>query len=92
MILACGKILCQKLSSGCDIVNAFEGEGRLVATSKTAVAGESLLDSLKEIYQCYMKLVEEAKRAESKNIQLLKLMKEDTSLTLAVISLMFGCI
>ena len=49
----------------CDIVNAFEGSGHLVVKAKEAVVAETLPNSLKEIYQCYMKLVEEIKRAES---------------------------
>ena len=49
----------------CDIVNAFEGTGHLVVNAKEAVAAETLPNSLKEIYQCYMKLVEEIKRAKS---------------------------
>ena len=49
----------------CDIVNAFEGTGHLVVNAKAAVAAETFPNSLKEIYQCYMKLVEEIKRAES---------------------------
>ena len=49
----------------CEIVNAFEGTGQLVVKVKEAVAAESLPRSLREIYQCYTKLVDEIQRAES---------------------------
>ena len=48
-----------------EIVNAFEGTGQLVVKAKEAVAVESLPGSLREIYQCYLKLVDEIQRAES---------------------------
>ena len=44
-----------------EIVNAFEGTGQLVTKAKEAVAAKSL----REIYQCYIKLVDEIQRAES---------------------------
>ena len=43
----------------CEIVNAFEGTGQLVVKAKEAVAAESLRRSLRKIYQCYTKLVDE---------------------------------
>ena len=49
----------------CEIVNAFKGTGQLVVKAKEAVAAESLPRSLREIYQCYSKLVDEIQRAES---------------------------
>ena len=49
----------------CEIVNAFEGTGQLVVKAKEAVAAESLPRSLREIYQCYTKLVDEIQRAET---------------------------
>ena len=49
----------------CQIVNLFEGTGHLVVKAKEAVAAESLPRSLREIYQCYTKLVAEIQRAES---------------------------
>ena len=49
----------------CEIVNAFEGTGKLVVKAKEAVAAESFPRSLREIYQCYTKLVDEIQRAES---------------------------
>ena len=48
----------------CEIVNAFEGTGQLMVKAKEAVAVESLPISLREIYQCYTKLVDEIQRAE----------------------------
>ena len=39
--------------------------GQLVVKAKEAVATESLPRSLREIYQCYTKLVDEMQRAES---------------------------
>ena len=48
-----------------EIINAFEGTGQLVVKAKEAVAVESLPGSLREIYQCYLKLVDEIQRAES---------------------------
>ena len=48
-----------------EIVNAFEGTGLLVVKAKKAVAAESLPRSLREIYQHYIKLVDEIQRAES---------------------------
>ena len=48
-----------------EIVNAFEGTGQLVVKAKKAVAAESLPRSLREIYQCYIKLIDEIQRAES---------------------------
>ena len=49
----------------CEIVNAFEGTGKLVVKAKEAVAAESLPRSLREIYQCHTKLIDEILRAES---------------------------
>ena len=49
----------------CEIVNAFEGIGQLVVKAKEAVVAESLPRSLREIYQCYTKLVDEIQSAES---------------------------
>ena len=49
----------------CEIVNAFEGTGKLVVKAKEAVVAESLPRNLREIYQCYIKLVDEIQRAES---------------------------
>jgi len=45
-----------------ETVNAFEGTGQLVVK---AVAAESVPRSLREIYQCYIKLIDEIQRAES---------------------------
>ena len=42
----------------CEIVNAFEGTGHLVVKAKEAIAAESLPRSLREICQCYTKLVD----------------------------------
>ena len=59
-------ILCKKLSASfCEIVNAFEDTGQLVVKAEEAVAAESLPRNLREIYQCYTKLVDEMQRAES---------------------------
>ena len=71
----------------CEIINAFKGTGQLVVKAKEAVAAESLFRSLREIYQCYTKLVDEIQRAESTkySILLLKPMKEVTHLSLAAI-------
>ena len=63
--LNAAKYYAENFPKVCDIVNAFEGTGHLVVNAKEAVAAETLPNSLKEIYQCYMKLVEEIKRAES---------------------------
>ena len=63
--LNAAKYYAENFPKVCDIVNAFEGTGHLVVKAKEAVAAETLPNSLKEIYQCYMKLVEEIKRAES---------------------------
>ena len=49
----------------CEIVIAFKGTGQLVVKVKEAVVAESLPRSLREIYQCYIKLVDEIQRAES---------------------------
>ena len=48
-----------------EIVNAFEDTGQLVVKAKEAVAAKSLPRSLREIYQCYTKFVDEIQRAES---------------------------
>ena len=48
-----------------EIVNAFEGTGQLVMKVKEVLATESLPGSLREIYQCCIKLVDEILRAES---------------------------
>lgn len=63
--LNAAKYYAENFPKVCEIVNAFEGTGHLVVKAKEAVAAETLPNSLKEIYQCYMKLVEEIKRAES---------------------------
>ena len=63
--LNAAKYYAENFPKVCDIVNAFEGTGHLVVKAKEAVAAETLPNSLKKIYQCYMKLVEEIKRAES---------------------------
>ena len=56
--------------------------------AKKVVAAKSLPKSLREIYQCYIKLVDEIERAESpKNIPLLKPTKAITHLSLAAIQL-----
>ena len=55
----------KNLPQVCEIVNAFEGTGQLVVKAKEAVTAESLPRSLKEIYQCYPKLIDEIQRAES---------------------------
>ena len=44
---------------------AFEGTGQLMVKAKEAVAAESLSRSLREIYQCYTKFVDEIQRPES---------------------------
>ena len=59
------RILCLKFPQVREIVNAFEGTGQLVVKAKEAVAAENLPGSLREIYQCYIKLVDEIQRAES---------------------------
>ena len=58
-------ILCKKFSQVYEIVNAFEGTGQLVVKAKEAVTAKSLPKSLREIYQCYTKLVDEIQRAKS---------------------------
>ena len=63
--LNAAKYYAENFPKVCDIVNAFEGTGHLVVKAKESVAAETLPNSLKEIYQCYIKLVEEIKRAES---------------------------
>ena len=55
--LKAAKYFAKKFSQVCEIVNAFEG--------KQAVAAESLPGSPREIYQCYIKLVDKIQRAES---------------------------
>ena len=55
----------KNFSQICEIVNAFEGTGQLVVKEKEASATESLPRSLREIYQCYNKIVDEIQRAES---------------------------
>ena len=49
----------------CEIINAFEGPGKLVVKAKEAIVAKSLPRNLREIYQCYTKLVDEIQRAES---------------------------
>ena len=59
--LNAAKYYAENFPKVCDIVNAFEGTGHVVMNAKEAVAAKILPNSLKEIYQCYMKLVEEIK-------------------------------
>ena len=49
----------------CEIVNAFESTGQLVVKAKETVAAGRLARSLRGIYQCYPKLVDEIQRVES---------------------------
>ena len=63
--LKAAKYYAKNVPQVCEIVNAFEGTGQLVVKAKEAVAAESLPRSLREIYQCYTKLVDEIQRAET---------------------------
>ena len=55
----------KNFSQVCEIVNAFEGTGQLVVKAMEALAAESFPRCLREIYQCYTKLVDEIQTAES---------------------------
>ena len=70
-----------------EIVDAFEGTGQLVVKAKEAVAAESLPRSLREIYQCYTKLVDEIQRAESTKYTVAQAYQRVMHLSVAAIQL-----
>ena len=63
-LLKAAKYCAKNFSKVCEIVNVYEGSEKFVVKAKEGFPAESLLRSLREIYQRYIKLVDEIQKTE----------------------------